>query len=240
MKRAGAQQSEAELRQELGRLNSSLEEADEALDEWIAEAERLQGLLKSREKEMQALGLQLEELRLHSIKVEEELDMLRKQANKNKQAAPPADKESASSDLARANEALRVQLVQSQEWVKEAIQKKEEAERLVNVERDKTKQVEKDLNELLQGKRATVEKERDDAVQNSARLTNVCHAYELQLNQLKEQIAELSERARDAEANSGRFQALKTATEFHLLQANTENDLVVSWMKSVLRWSSKL
>ena len=39
--------TEAQLRKELAQVNSALAETDEALDEWIAEAERLQGLVKT-------------------------------------------------------------------------------------------------------------------------------------------------------------------------------------------------
>jgi hypothetical protein len=60
---------EAQLRHELAQVTAALEETDIALDEWIAETERLQELIKSKEKDSEALVGQMDELKQHSLKL---------------------------------------------------------------------------------------------------------------------------------------------------------------------------
>jgi DNA repair exonuclease SbcCD ATPase subunit len=242
---AGAGQSsiENQLREEIKQLTAALDETDQALDEWVAECERLQKVIKAKEGESKTLGLQMEELKQHALRLEDERNQLK--ANTGKKAQLPTTTAGASSDrevdeLRRANEALREQLAQSQRWVKEGLAKLDQANATIEAHRKKNESIESEKNALMQGQKSTIEQERDKAAFDAARLGNVVHAHELEIASLKAKLAQALEDKRDAEALAGKSQALCTVAKFQAECSNTDNDTLVHWMKQAVRWSSRL
>lgn len=229
---------EGQLREEIQQLTAALEETDQALDEWVAECERLQGVIKSKENEMKSVGEQLEELKQYSLKMEEE------RKTKSPLRAQPAKQESTSSkaveDLKRENESLKVQLAQAQQWVKDGLAKIEQANAITESEKKKVATAEKEKEGLLKGQKGNLESERDKAVFEASRLGNVVHAHELELAKLRSALQIAKEDLREAEALAGKSQALCTVAKFQAECSSTDNDALVHWLKSAVRWSSRL
>jgi len=239
----GAGSIESQLREEIAQLTTALEETDQALDEWVAECERLQGIIKAKEGDMKTLAEQMDELRLHSLKLEEECNRIKSEANGRAPSSSPvsvAASSKAVEDLKRANDLLREQLAQSQNWVKEGLAKVEAANAAAEVEKKRAAQIEKEQEELMKGKKTALMQERDKAVGEAARLSAVVHAHELEIASLRAKLATAKDDLKDASALAGKTQALCTVARFQAETANTDNDMVVNWVKSAVRWSSRL
>lgn len=241
----GSQSIENQLREEIKQLTAALDETDQALDEWMAECDKLQKIIKSKDSDLKAAGQQLEELRLHALKLEEERNELRSSSSGKTGASPKASVPKGPSnenveELRRANEALKEQLTQSQKWVKEGLAKLEQANAAVAEERKRASQMESEKDAALNGQRTTIEQERDKAVAEASRLSAVAHAYELEIASLKAKLATATEDARDYREIAGKAQAVSTAAQFQAECASTDNDTLVNWLKAAVRWSSRL
>jgi len=209
------------LRAELHQVTALLQETDDALDEWVAECERLQGVVATKDSEIKALMDAVNELRQEVLRRE---DLLK---------AAPQPPQGAGSALSAASRgasaavqdtsALREQLVQAQTWVKEGLEKLKDAEA-----------------------RALAEKKRADAlstgkhVGEAARLGNVVHAHELELAKLRALVATLKQDCAEARAQVGVLQATSTVLSHELDQAKGDEAGLLAWLRGMLRWSSRM
>lgn len=248
---------EAQLRQEIAQLTAALEETDEALDEWIAETERLQEVLKTKDKETKQLLEQMDELRIHSLKLIEDYQAQQEELKRVKsskpaaaafaQAAaapakpqPSAQQKALEQELANKNAQLSKQLAQAQDWVAQGLKKLELAEEQIKLERKKRAAVEQEHASLLEGKKMQLETERDNALWHVGRMENVVHALELELHEKRQKVDNLQSELVETRGDAGKWQAFYAVQRFQAESANTDNMLVVNWMKSVVRWSAKL
>jgi chromosome segregation ATPase len=235
---------ETQLRAEIKQLTSALEETDQALDEWVAECERLQNLIKTKENEMKTIGEQMEELKQHSLKLEEDRNKLKSlnssTAGRNQSPARLDSGAHKVDELKQENESLRAQLSQAQQWVKEGLAKLEAANALTESEKKKVAHVEKEKDGLMKGQKSVLEVEKDKAVFEASRLANVVHAHELEIASLRAKLRTASEELKEAEASAGKHQALNAVASFQAECASTDNDAMVHWLKSAVRWSSRL
>jgi chromosome segregation ATPase len=240
---------ESQLREEIKQLTAALDETDQALDEWVAECEKLQKVVKGKENELKSVGQQMEELKQHAFKLEEERNQLRtSSSHQGRGGSAVASKASAAAgsssgdldELRRSNEVLKEQLAQSQKWVKEGLAKLEQANAAVTAEKKRTSHMESEKDAVMKGKKTTMEQERDNAVGEAARLSAVVQAHELELASLRKKLTAATEDARDAQILAGKVQAISTVVKFQAECASTENDAMVDWLKTAVRWSSRL
>lgn len=245
---------EAQLRQEIAQLTAALEETDEALDEWIAETERLQEVLKTKDKETKQLLEQMDELRIHSLKLIEDYQAQQEELKRVKSSKPAAFAQAAvpapakpsvqqkalEQELANKNAQLSEQLSQAQDWVAQGLKKLELAEQEIKLEQTKRAKVEQEHASLLEGKKMQFETERDNALWHVGRLENVVHALELELKEKRKKVDNLHIELVETRGEAGKWQAFYAMQRFQAESSNTDNMLVVNWMKSVVRWSAKL
>lgn len=218
----GTPSSDAQqLRAELTKVTALLQETDEALDEWIAECEKLQKTIASKETENTTLRQQIDELRLHVIKLSEGgggSTTTTTSGAKRTTTTPLAAGGKAAGD-----EVLREQLKQAQQWVKES-QAKAEAEA------NRAKAAIKERDELM-SKTNTGE---------AVRLANVAHAQELELKALRAKVVALNDAIREANLELGKVQFFATVLSYQVELAREEDFTISSMLRSVLQWSSRL
>ena len=108
-------------------------------------------------------------------------------------------------------------------WVKEGLEKLKIAEERAAAEK-------KRADDLARG----------NGVAEAQRLGNVVHAHELELEKLRNLVATLKSENAEARALVGVLQAKSTVLSFLLDQAKGEEEGLLAWMRSVLRWSSRI
>jgi chromosome segregation ATPase len=205
------------LRAELSQVTSLLQETDEALDEWVAECERLQGLVLGKDAELRTLVDTVNELRQEVLKYEERLSA------SAQPGSAPVTRGAAGGGTPASDAALREQLVQAQTWVKQGLEKLKEAEARALGEK-------KRADQLAAGNGAG----------EAARLGNVVHAHELELAKLRQLVGALRAENAEAKALVGLLQAKSTVLMFQLEQARGEEEGLLAWIRSTLRWASKV
>ena len=210
---AGPQPGTAEqLRQELAQVTALLQETDEALDEWVAECDRLQRLVAAKEEEVRRVTETVEELKQHVLRLEEQ--------RPGASAASSASTDALALERA-VTQSLREQLLQAQTWVKDGLEKVKLAEA-----------------QAAEAKARAAEAAR--SVGEAARLENVRHAQELELVALRAKHKAATEELAEAKAQVGKLQAINAVLSFQLSQLQAEDASVMHWMRGVLRWSARL
>ena len=208
------------LRKEVAKLNAMLRETDEALDEWVAECDRLQRELAAKDADVKRMSAALSEAQ-RKLNVD----------GKDKDAQLKARQ----AEAVQARQQLDEERMRAANRIQELGAALAQARADADVERTELEKSRKALAEAAAGKA-----ELERAAADSSRLEAVRHAQELELKELRAKLADANTRA-ETSANCIPELEVKSAVQgFQLSVVQDEDATVTNWLKALMRMGARL